>query len=134
MNSFGQNPWQPAVYQDTFIPDQLIGGNTPPLVTDTVTLASGHSYKRGTILGRVTADNTYVLCVSTATDGSQIPSGVLVNDVDTTGGVAQAGVYQMGTFNVNRIIYDDSWTVANLKEGLRPLGIFLRDSVVGPGV
>lgn len=80
------------------------------------------------------AAGTYVLCVRTATDGSQAPAVVLVDDADATAGAVNAGGYFQGSFNVNRITYDDSWTVDDLKAGLRGVGIFLRDSVTGPAV
>lgn len=38
----------------------------------------------------------------------------------------------MGEFNQNRIVYDDTWTVADLKSALRPLAIFLKDSLQAP--
>lgn len=223
VNAYGQNPWQPGARQDSFVPDQLIASNAPLLVTDDITIASGKSYKRGTVLGRqsqktvaavaasgntgngtisglsvgtaaevgaytltatdattftladpngntvgtVTAgtaysDNqlaltltagstafvagdvftitvtaaagTYVLCVRTATDGSQTPAAILVDNVDATDGATAGSGYFQGSFNVNRVTYDDSWTVDDLKAGLRGVGIFLRDSVTGPAV
>ena len=34
--------------------------------------------------------------------------------------------------NQNRIIFDNSWTVPALKAALRPLAIFLKDSIQAP--
>jgi len=217
VNSLGQNQWQPGARSDAFIPDQLIASQSPLIVTDDITVAAGHTYKRGTILGRqslksvavaaasgntgngtvevtlgtaaevgaytltatsateftlkdptglevgtVTAGTafssnqlaltvtagatafvagdvftvtvsaaagTYVLSVRTATDGSQNPSVVLVDDVDSTGGAVTAGGYFQISANVNRVTYDDSWTIDDLKAELRGKGIFLRDSL-----
>ncbi|HAT1603265.1 TPA: head decoration protein, partial [Raoultella ornithinolytica] len=42
------------------------------------------------------------------------------------------GLYLMGEFNQNRIIFDNSWTVPALKAALRPLAIFLKDSIQAP--
>jgi len=221
VNQFGQNPWQPAAIQDTFIPDQLIASNVQ-LVTKTVVIGAGLTLKRGTVLGRaslhsvaasavtgtgngtvgtlsvgsaaqvgaykltataadsfaltdpngnavgtvtvgtaftsnqlnltITAGatafvagdvftltvseptNHYSECVRTATDGSQVPSAILADAVDTTGAANTAGVYIMGAFNQNRITYDESWTVEDLAEAMRGYSIFLQDSITGPGV
>ena len=221
VNQFGQNSWQPAAIQDTFIPDQLIAGNVQ-LVTKTVLIAAGQVCKRGTVLGRASlksavasaatgtgngkigglsigsaaeigvyalkataadkftltdptgdavgtvavgqaftsnqlnltiaagatafvagdaftvtvsaASNAYSLSVRTASDGTQIPSAILVDDVDTTAGEKMAGVYLMGGFNQNRVTFDDSWSTEDLADALRDKAIFLQDSITGPGV
>lgn len=133
MDTFGQNPFVPGATQATFIPDQLVSGNLQ-VVTDTATILTGSTatYKRGTILGVITASGKYTKSVATATDGSQMPSAILVDDVDATTADKFSGVYLMGEFNQNRIIFDASWTVVTLKAALRPLAIFLRDSVQAP--
>ncbi len=133
VNQYGENGWQPSVRQDTFIPDQLIAG-TLQLVTDTVTILTGStaSYVRGTVLGMITATGKYTLSVKTATDGSQTPAAILVDNIDATTADQLAGVYYMGEFNQNRITFDPSWTIAALKPALRPSAIFLKDSVQAP--
>lgn len=75
------------------------------------------------------ASGAYVLSVRTATDGSQNPSAVLVDDVDATAGAVMAGGYFQAAVNVNRITFDESWTVDDLKAELRGKGIFIRDSL-----
>ncbi|QWA09797.1 head decoration protein [Sodalis ligni] len=131
VNQFGDNSWQPSARQDTFIPDQLVSGPLQ-LVTDTVTILMGGVYKRGTVLGVITASGKYIASVKTATDGSQNPSAILADDVDATAADVTGGVYLMGEFNQNRLTFDASWTVTTLKPAFRPLGIFLRDSIQAP--
>lgn len=80
------------------------------------------------------ASNAYSLSVRTATDGTQTPTAILADDVDSTAGAVTAGVYLMGQFNQNRITFDDSWTVDDLADALRDKSIFLQDSITGPGV
>lgn len=80
------------------------------------------------------ASNEYSQSVRNAADGTQSPTAILVDDVDTTAGAAQAGVYLMGGFNQNHIIFDDSWTLEDLANALRDKSIFLQDSIAGPGV
>jgi len=133
VNQVGENAWVPAVQHDTFVPDQLLSGPLQ-VVSDTVTIFTGSAatYKRGTVLGVVTASGKYTLSVATATDGSQVPKAILADDADATAADVLAGVYLMAEINQNRITFDPSWTLATLKTALRPYGIFLRDSVQAP--
>ncbi len=128
VNQIGNNPWRPGIVQDVYVPDQLVSGPLQ-LVTDTVKITGGKAYKRGTVLGVVTASGGYQLSVKTATDGSEVPSAILVDDVDTTAGDVLGGVYLMGEFNGHRIIIDNSWTVETVAQALRPSSIFIRDVV-----
>lgn len=127
----GDNPWSPGMQSSTYVPDQLIANNLQ-LVTDTVTVSGTAPLVRGTVLGQVTASGEYVLSVKTAGDGSETPCAILVDYVDPANGAVSAGIYQMGMFNQNRITFDASWTVPELKDALRPLSIFLRDSLQAP--
>ncbi|WP_017493544.1 head decoration protein [Rouxiella badensis] len=133
VNQVGENAWVPGVQHDTFVPDQLLSGPLQ-VVSDTVTIltATTATYKRGTVLGVVTASGKYTLSVATATDGSQIPKAILADDADASVADVLAGVYLMAEINQNRITFDPSWTLATLKTALRPFGIFLRDSVQAP--
>ncbi len=135
INQYGENPCTPGVEQDVFTPDQLIAG---PLqrVTATVTFAQGAAakYKRGTVVGKITASGKYTLCVATAADGSQVPIAITVDDIDATVADVTGGVYLMGEFNQNRMTFDPTWTIATLLPALRPLAIFLKDSVQAPTV
>lgn len=80
------------------------------------------------------AEGTYVLSVRTATDGSQTPSAVLVDNVDASAGAVTGSGYFQASVNVNRITFDDSWTVDDLRAELRGNGIFLKDSISGAPV
>ncbi|MDE1478633.1 head decoration protein [Xenorhabdus bovienii] len=128
MENFSQNPFQPGMTQAVFSPDQLISGPLQ-IVTESVTIAKAGILKRGTVLGVIKATGEYVVSKKGAEDGSQIPSAILVDNVDATENSVSGGVYLMGEFNQNRIIYDESWTLSELTAGLRKFSIFLRDSV-----
>ncbi|EKP1130401.1 TPA: head decoration protein [Klebsiella michiganensis] len=130
MDQFGQNQFAPGMKSSLFVPDQLIAG-TLQLVTDSGTITGG-SFKRGTVLGMITASGKYTKSVKTAADGSQNPVAILVDNVDASTADQNGGLYLMGEFNQNRIIYDNSWTVPGLKAALRPLSIFLKDSIQAP--
>lgn len=131
MDQFGQNQFSPGMKSSLFVPDQLVSGPLQ-LVTDSVTIGVSGALKRGTVLGIVTATGAYVQSKKDATDGSEKPSAILVDNVDTTTAVQTGGVYLMGEFNQNRLIFDATWTIAELKAQFRPLAIFLRDSIQSP--
>ncbi|WP_159869468.1 MULTISPECIES: head decoration protein [unclassified Raoultella] len=130
MDQYGQNQFAPGMESSLFLPDQLIAG-TLQLVTDTGIITGG-VYKRGAVLGVVTASGKYKLSVKTATDGSEAPAAILVDDVDASTTDQNGGLYLMGEFNQNRIIFDNSWAIPALKTALRPLAIFLKDSTQAP--
>lgn len=71
----------------------------------------------------------YVPAVATALDGSQVPDGILVDQVDTTVADSNGGLYQTGEFNGSRLFYDVSFTLAQITDALRPLGIFIKTAI-----
>jgi hypothetical protein len=130
MDQFGQNPFSPGMKSSLFVPDQLIAGPLQ-LVTDTGTITGG-AFKRGSVLGLITASGKYTLSLKTAADGSETPVAILVDDVDASSADQSGGLYLMGEFNQNSVIIDASWTIADIKSALRPLAIFLKDSTQAP--
>ncbi|MBM3074243.1 head decoration protein [Lelliottia sp. RWM.1] len=130
MDQFGQNPFAPGMKSSLFVPDQLVAG-TLQLVTDTGIITGG-AFKRGTVLGVITASGKYTACVKTASDGSEKPAAILVDDVNAESVDQSGGLYLMGEFNQNRVIIDASWTLATMKAALRPVAIFLKDSTQAP--
>lgn len=131
MDQFGQNQFAPGMKSSLFLPDQLVSGPLQ-LVTDSVTIGVSGALKRGTVLGMVTATGAYIPSKKDATDGSENASAILVDNVDTTTAAQTGGVYLMGEFNQHRLIFDATWTIAELKAQFRPLAIFLRDSIQSP--
>lgn len=131
MDQFGQNQFAPGMTSSLFVPDQLVSGPLQ-VVTDSVTIGVSGLLKRGTVLGMVTTSGVYIPSKKDATDGSETPVAILVDDVDTTTLTQTGGVYLMGEFNQNRLIFDATWTIAGLKAAFRPMAIFLRDSIQSP--
>ncbi|HAT1603382.1 TPA: head decoration protein, partial [Raoultella ornithinolytica] len=82
MDQFGQNQFAPGMESSLFVPDQLIAG-TLQLVTDSGTITGG-TFQRGTVLGMITASGKYTQSVKTATDGSETPVAILVDNVDAS--------------------------------------------------
>lgn len=108
-----------------FLPDQLIAGNPQLLYSIPITVLSGQVLKRGALLGKITASSKYVLSLSAASDGSQTPAGILVDDVDATGGDKAGLLYIRGDFIDKSIILGASHTLTSVAAALRDMGIFL---------
>lgn len=109
----------------TYTPVQLTAGHFP-IVMDTVQIAAGQQLVAGSVLGRVTADSTYKLSASAATDGSQAPSVILEIDIDTTGGAAPAPARFTGEVRGAALTLGAGHTLASVKSALRPLSLFIR--------
>ncbi len=72
---------------------------------------------------------TFIASVRTATDGSQIPSAILVDNADASAGPVRCGAYVSGEFNIRAVIADSSWTAALLSTAMRTFAINLKSSV-----
>jgi hypothetical protein len=120
--------YQPGMTQEVYAPDTLIAGEFK-IVTDTVTIGSGFTLYRGTVLGLQTSSGNYIPCVKTATDGSQTPVAILADSIDTTAGASTAGIYLTGEFDLNAMTIDVSWTGATIKAALRPSSIFVKSPI-----
>ncbi|MDQ2764581.1 MAG: head decoration protein [Pseudomonadota bacterium] len=127
--SYGDTAWAPGMTTDIFVPDQLIGGDMK-IVTDTRTILAGAAiYKRGTVLGAVTASGKLTPALAASADGSQVPYAILVDDVDVTAGDALGGVYLQGEFNQNAVILGTGITLAGAKAALETRKIYLKAPV-----
>lgn len=114
---------------------QLSTGVTGTAYSDIVSFtitAGGTAFVAGDgfVITVAAGTGNYIPAVATAVDGSAVPSAVLANQTDATGGAANAGIYETGEFNVNYVTYDNSFTLATLTTLLRPLSIFLKPAVV----
>lgn len=211
--NYGNNPFQPGIVQDAFIPDQLIAGDMK-VVTKSVTITGGAALKRGSVLGQVsvgavgaatitgtgngtitaatagarakvgtytvrmkgattfdvinpngvqiaegfalgaytdaeiaftiTAGGTafvagdtiaipvaagsgaYKLATAAATDGSQNPVAILIDDADASGGDVIGGIYQTGEFNGNAVTLGAGITLAAATAALEAQNIYLK--------
>lgn len=71
----------------------------------------------------------YVLSTTSATDGSQVPSALLVDSTDASGGNVAAGAYVSGEFNGNALNLGTGWTIASATAALQSVGIFIKPVV-----
>lgn len=110
--------------------DELFGGTAVEALTANVTIAklsAAATYKRGTLLGVVTASGKYAIVDSKASTGEQVASVVLAQDVavGTENDVATT-VYTRGIFNREKLVVKESDDNATKHEQeLRKVGIYL---------
>jgi hypothetical protein len=73
---------------------------------------------------------TYLLAVSTASDGSQNPVGILVNNIDTSStglnAQAQGAIYVMGEFNANALSFGAGFDAASVRDALAARSIHIK--------
>lgn len=125
---YGNNPFQPGVTQDAFVPDQLIGGDMK-IVTHAGRTITGGAFKRGTVLGKITASAKFTIALPGAADGSQTPVALLVDDVDASQADAIGGIYAMGEFNERAVILGTGMTLDAAKTALEAQNIYLKSSI-----
>jgi len=104
------------------------------LITENVTflkLATSTDYVAGRLLGKITASGKVVDYDPTKTDGSENIYGILGNDVTvgTEADTVGSFVYLKGLFNQNRITAKTGVVIADTKDELRKLGIYLANVV-----
>lgn len=95
VNSLGDNPQQPGITADAYIPDQLIAGPLQ-LVTDSITLTGAAVLQRGSVLGKVTLGTG----TAAAKAGGNTGNGTITMDATTPVlANALAGVYTARCIN-----------------------------------
>ena len=110
-------------------PDRLVANDGIGLLSESITLLSGQNQVRGALLGKVTASGKYILSLSAAVDGSQVPVGVLAEDTDAGAADVSTPAYVRGDFDENEITFGTGHTAASVREDLRAKGIQLIPSV-----
>lgn len=108
-------------------PDKLFDRET---ITRKVTIAAGAAHVRGELLGKITANSKYILSLSAAADGSQVPDAVLLHDVDATGADQEAIVAIKGRFAIQGMTFGAGQTAAGVDATLRDKNIYL-ENIVG---
>jgi hypothetical protein len=115
---------QASFSTDVFTPDRLIAGDEE-ILSRKVTILTGQTLVRGAVLGKITASGKYILSLSGASDGSEVPDAVLAQDVDATAADKEAMAYFTGRFNQDALTIGTAHTAASIREGLRVKGIQL---------
>lgn len=106
----------------TVSPDELYDNFT---VRRKGTLKSGTAFKRGDLLGKVTATGKWVISAAAAADGSQDPRGVLLHDVDATAADGEGIIGRIGSCNGKALRLGAGHTLASIDDALLDRGINL---------
>lgn len=112
------------------LPDATVGTAYANEINFTLT-AGGTAFAAGDTFTIEVFDATgdFVLSEKTASNGSQVPSAILVTATDATTGAQVTSVYVLGEFNGNALTFDPSWTLQDLIPALRTHGIFVKSAV-----
>lgn len=116
----------PEIITDTFNYDNLLAGGDFT-VLEIGTVDETVEVKRGTVLGRVSATNTFKICKDVNIDGSNVPVAILAEDLPASASNKDKYVYLSGNFNKSAVIFDAG--VANKNKAkieLHSNSIFLR--------
>lgn len=108
-----------------FAPSQLIAGGT--YTTRVVTVISGQNLEAGAVIGEITASGKYTLSLSASADGSETPDLVLLQDIDASGGDAEALALETGQVVGSALTVGTGHTIGSIREGLRDKGILIDD-------
>ncbi|WNF36415.1 head decoration protein [Bacillaceae bacterium IKA-2] len=112
----------------TFVHDNLFAGGVQNVVTRSITLATGATYVRGTVLGIVTASGEATIVDSDAVNGSEKPYAILQEDVDATEEARPGAIYLTGEFNQGALTFGGTDTADTHSRALRDIGIFLKSN------
>lgn len=112
-------------------PGDFVLFDEPQYSRDVVTVGAGADLEPGTVLGKVTADGTYVRSVRTATDGSENAVAVLRTEA-LAASAAVSAVIQARHTSCRRfgLLFDDSYSTEAYRdaacESLKGAGILAR--------
>ena len=106
---------------DSFTPGDLVLDG--PLRTRIVTIKSGADVVRGSVLGRITASDKYILSDDGAADGSEDPAVVALHDIEASGADARAEVMALGTVDGARLVLGGDHTADTVEAAFRVAGI-----------
>ena len=113
------------------ITDNLINGDFD-IVRRLVTVDVGMDRSnliRGAVLGRETATGKYKLSKSAATDGTQVPTCILADDVTSEESEVDTQVYLTGEFNSRELTLGKGHTTKSIDEPLLNRSIFISTSL-----
>lgn len=123
----------PVLHEPQRESDLVKGDRMPNVAHARVTLLGGRAYAAGSVLGRITASESYTLSPATGSDGSEIAAAVLTTPVDATSGDRDASAITRGPALIGRRALafhpsvSDEGAIAGKLAQLRALGIVARD-------
>lgn len=109
----------------------LIAGTEIKPMVKGISLKAGQGIlKAGSVLGLTTTDNLGILLDKNATDGSQNPVAILIEDVDTgTESDTDSILSQMfirGVFNQEALLFTEGTSLSDVEMELRKIDIYTK--------
>lgn len=105
-----------TAFADPQIGFTITAGGTPCVAGDTFAISmSPPTY-------------AYVPCTAGATDGSQFPAGILVDQTDASAGNTTGGIYVMGEFNARSLILGNGLSMAYVAAELQKRAMYVKQS------
>ena len=104
------------------IPIALPGKDTQ---LTSIPIAAGQTLQAGSVMGIVTATGEAVLSLAAASDGSERPYAILMEDLDTSLGAQSYPLASGGVFNELALVFGAGHTADTVRIPLRDRGIYL---------
>ena len=117
---------------DENLHDNLIAG-TSRIVTDDVLIEDGQDVTRGTLMGKIATSKKFVRSLPTASDGSEIPKGILITPINAAGADERGAIYLTGEFSQREIKFNGHNSDAT-RDLLRSSGIILKPKTIDSGL
>ncbi|EKF43985.1 head decoration protein [Nitratireductor indicus] len=105
----------------TFAPNDLLVSDIP-VITRNITLTGG-AYERGTVLGRITADDKYTISLAASADGSEVPALVLAFDADASGGDIEVAAYASAGLDASKLVFGAGHDADSVEAAFRAAGL-----------
>lgn len=101
-----------------------------PVQTDRQTLKQGENLTKGTLLGKIASSGLLVACKSSASDGSQNPYRILMEDTDATLADTPCSCYRSGAFNEDAIVLAETGDlIDDFKDAMDSIGLYVKPFV-----
>lgn len=111
---------------ESYSPDNLIIV-APKLPAIAGTLITGQNLVRGAVVGRIAASGKLIECDNAAVDGSEVPVGIMVHDIDATLADKTCQAYADGSFRKSEMTWHASFNTDPEKDAaFDGTGIVLR--------
>jgi hypothetical protein len=115
---------------DALAPGTVGTAYVDPQIGFTVTTGAGTAAGDQFSIAAAPPTSYFVLASAAATDGSENCVAILADyATPTTGNPVNAGIYQLGEFNANALIFGPGISLPLATQQLRALGIFVKSSI-----
>ena len=117
-----------ATITNSHVADGLEIGDYPIITQANVTVLSGEDLARGCVVGAQTSGGKYIACAHDASDGSEDPVAILVEDIDASlGDITTAMIYTSGQFDSNKLTFGGTSDIDDLKALMIKNNLYTKD-------